>query len=223
MSRLAQQVASLESEVIMYRRQDALQNAFAIFHWRDEEESAEKRIVISQDSTPPNPRKLENLWVFLFKNRRISGDKDPSELSEEAREDVKARGGHIVHVYGHIHSGISLSLTPFNEQFDCGTVGIAAAFPADIAAWKKRREQMGETGELDVMAQLEHELDLYEKYVNGEVYCAIKYDTEWQEEESCGGFFGMDWWENGAMYAMNAPDKELVHEVRVGGLLPDNW
>jgi hypothetical protein len=62
---------------------------------------------------------------------------------------------------------------------------------------------------------LKAELELYNHYLNGRTYGYISYDAEGNEEDSCWGFYGLDFETNGLYEnaGINRMDVEDIVEV----------
>lgn len=119
-------------------------------------------------------------------------------------------------VYMYEHSGITLRTFPFSCEWDSGQLGFI---------WMTRKvaeaELGGTDGTLESVRTVAHrmlnvEIEMYDKYVSGEVYGFVveslrpkpddweedewtEVDDHWEEVDSCWGFFGMDLIENGIL------------------------
>lgn len=108
-------------------------------------------------------------------------------------------------VYCYEHSGIALNTTGFSCPWDSGQIGF-------VWATRQRVESLtGQTGTTEELRTLAHndmrnEIETLSQYVSDEVYrfiCEtyigpegddkdIDDEDNWEEEDSCSGFFGMD-------------------------------
>lgn len=100
----------------------------------------------------------------------------------------------IVPVYMYDHSGVVLSTGSFGCRWDSGQVGFAVLSP----------EAQKDYG--DPQKAIEATVETYSQYVSGDCYgfileekkvCETCGHEEWQEVDSCWGFFGSDPAENG--------------------------
>lgn len=155
------------------------------------------RIEISYGTYAESPRDWDNLGIMNCYHRKYDiGDKwytsDPFE-SFKSWEEVKKHiiknedAGVILPVYMYEHSGVALSTTPFSCRFDSGQVGFIYARRSDILQEyrakriTKRIKSMTET-------LLVNEVDIYGKYLNGELYEYTVYLGE-VVDDNCGGYF----------------------------------
>lgn len=99
-------------------------------------------------------------------------------------------------VYLYDHSGLALNTTGFSCRWDSGQIGWIYVSKADIRKEynvkrisKKLREQ--------IEANLNSEIELFEQYITGDVYGFVLEDNDENEIDSCWGFFGTDFENNG--------------------------
>lgn len=106
-------------------------------------------------------------------------------------------------LYLYDHSGITISTTPFSDQWDSGQVGFIYADKA------KARETCGrDLTDEEIADVLRAEVTTYDQYLTGDIYrfeiereVPFKKvyddgreveDAEWHYVDSCGGFYGSD-------------------------------
>ena len=161
-----------------------------------------KRIVkIEYSDYPYNPRKEDyNLATMVcFHNSFSLGDKhnykysDYNSFAEMERDIIRKENvAVILPLYLYNHSGITISVTPFNCRFDSGQIGF-------IFVSKKR--VLEEFGGKIVTQKLKNkmteyligEVDEYDKYLRGECFSFEVIDSETNEViDSCSGFLGDD-------------------------------
>lgn len=117
-------------------------------------------------------------------------------------------------LYLYDHSGITMSTGSFNDPWDSGQVGWIFCTKEDI------KREYGEVTEETIKRAiecLEAEVKVYDQYLTGDVYWfkvdkflggsigdtpvkpdeVLDDDTFWEETDSCGGFYGYDYDENG--------------------------
>lgn len=152
---------------------------------------------ILYDENCPNPREWDNLGTMVcFHGRYNLGDKhhytSPQEFVDEVREDKAI----ILPLYLYDHSGLAMNTTGFSCPWDSGQVGW-------IFVTKERvREEYGVkriTRKVRdrVIAALKAEVEEYNQWLQGDVYGFVLEDEEGNMVDSCWGFFGTNWEENG--------------------------
>lgn len=99
-------------------------------------------------------------------------------------------------VFMYDHGGVSLSLSPFNSLFDSGFIGFIFATEEDIKDWYKV-SKITPTVESDVSNFFKSFLKEYTLYLNGQVYGYIVTDKNDEHLDSCFGFYGLDFENNG--------------------------
>lgn len=174
-----------------------------------------RRAEILYDEFAENPREeFENLGIMLCKHKRYNlGDwrekfdwdqfEAWDEIEDYLRTEYKAEV--IFPLFLFDHSGISISTKPFQCRWDSGQVGFIYITPETSTKWggvSLSKEKLEE--------DLISEVELYNKYLSGEVYwyrvfenqipskeCPhchqmIDGEAEWVEIDSCSGFYGLD-------------------------------
>ena len=149
------------------------------------EKGALLKLTVKQEENTDcfNPRDWGNLGVMLCKHRRYAlGDKHKIDVADcNGWDEVKEKimNAVILPLYLYDHSGITISTKPFNDVFDSRQVGFIYA----------ARNSEGLTVE-QITDNLEGEVDLYDKYLRGEVYCyTITNQITNEMVAECGGFF----------------------------------
>ena len=184
------------------------------------------KLFIIRQAYPQNPREdFEPLGTIAYKHSRYDlGEEeisDPIEWLEE-KLGLQSKGEYsderlaeleerffekyiALPLYLYDHSGITMATTPFGCRWDSGKVGYIYQTKEKIREWydwkvitAKRREQ--------IEKYLEVEVNEYDQYLTGEVFRFKVEDEEGEEVDSCGGFYGMDWENNGIKDHI---DKEL--------------
>lgn len=126
-------------------------------------------IAVTYSEYSDSPRNWDNLGKLFLQHGRYSlawEDKDiDKNLSlDELEKELKKQGyKNIMVVYGYDHSGLALSLGGFSCQWDSGILGL-------IATKVKDKKEFGVRTEKQVKEIYQQELELYQKYLNGEVY-----------------------------------------------------
>ena len=116
-------------------------------------------------------------------------------------------------LYLYDHSGLSMNTGGFSCPWDSGQVGFIFVRISDVKkefGWRvltaKRREQ--------VLDYLRNEVEVYDQYLRGDVWGFVVEertpDGEWEESDSCWGFYGSDPFENGMSGHINEEDHVLL-------------
>lgn len=139
--------------------------------------------------------------------------KTVSEHVSNLTEWVLERSFIMLPVYKYEHSGVMISTSPFSCPWDSGQVGFIYVSISDV------NEEMGGDKEL-AKKQLETEIKAFSQYLEGDVYGFVveEYDEEsdeWDEVDSCWGFYGSDVKENGMLDHVSDEDKRLFEKAEI--------
>lgn len=166
----------------------------------------EAKVHIRRESDPLNPRtEWSNAWKWYSNHRRYSFDKEngkylsindvfdgETENGESLRDAILRQNPEFLDVrpiYLLDHSGIAVSLGPFNDPWDSG-IGIYAAITREQAEadWPGLK---GDEGKLKERAYecLESEVEVFRKYLDGEVYGYVVENGSGEETDSCWGYY----------------------------------
>jgi hypothetical protein len=168
------------------------------------------RLKIMQDNDGDGPREWDNLGTFAGWHRTYKiGDVQPSVDPLDYRAALPA-DEIVLPVYLMDHSGVAYSTEPFGCLWDSGQVGFIHCSPSNP-------EAEGMTPEA-IEAVLTAEIATYSQWASGDVYgfqlekwepatCGDVSHGEWVDEDSCWGFYGTDWAENGI--AEHLPDEAI--------------
>ncbi len=186
-------------------------------------------------------KEMDNLGTMICFHRRYNlGDETDlkteqfeswKELSDHL---IKYRGAYIIlPLYLYDHSGITMSTGPFNCPWDSGQVGfIYITRDKILSEYGGKRINKGLKDK--VTKCLIGEVETYDQYLTGDVFDyeievasemvkltredfnAGKFENvddeiEWNQEDSCGGFFGYGI-DNGITEYADAP-KEIIQEA----------
>lgn len=183
------------------------------------------KLEIFQEEWADSPRYWDNLTTMVcFHNRYDLGDmhnynqKDYSswgELREAIENDHEVLAIEPLFLYD--HSGLSLKTHKhgYHGDWDCGQVGW-------VFITEERRKYIG--APLDSLErQLLDEVEIYDKYLSGEVYGFRLYErkevypdgkevdcAEWEEVDSCWGFYDK---EDIACYLPDDVPEELIEKA----------
>lgn len=190
-------------------------------------------IVADPDLDLENPRSWDNIGTFVYwHNRYVLGDKDGKDygnpedfLAEIAGIDLdnpryenitlselfaKAQKKNVIlPVYLYDHSGLRLSTGNFKafdpQGWDSGQVGFI------YCTNEKARSEYGRVYRKMTEKYLHGEIETMDQFVSGEVYGYIVTDENDENIDSCYGFFGDDFNNNGLMgYAKPAIDHHIA-------------
>lgn len=155
-----------------------------------QETHAGMTVKVCIDDDPLNPRKeYDNATTIVHWHRRYDlGDKVEQVLAAELIESAHENGNPILAIlplYLFDHSGISVSVTSFNDRFDSGQVGWAFIT-------KSNSDKMGYEGLSTEEYEniIKGEIETFDHYLRGNVYGYIVESRNGSELESCWGFIG---------------------------------
>jgi len=170
---------------------------------------------IKTDDTAENPLNSEDFGIYwalfhkrynLYNNTELHyGDYSGWNQLIEAIED-KYQPQIILPIYMYDHSGLALSLSDFRDHWDSNQIGYVF-----IKEGTSQKEFDGE--EKKFLDYIESALNTYEDYLNGKVFY-FELFKDGTLLDSCGGFYGTSFEENGLKDALleNAPE-DVVNEL----------
>lgn len=111
-------------------------------------------------------------------------------------------------VYMYDHGGISLSTTPYTCCWDSGQIGFIVALKDNV------KEIYGsEDVEIEKLeATMKEEVKTYNDYVQGQVFDVTVKEAD-KVVDSCGGFYGTDFKDNGVYQFVEQYSKELAKQL----------
>lgn len=146
----------------------------------------------------------------LYNDDKLSESEYFRKLKELAKKNNL-----ILPVFRLDHSGVSYSIKDFNDSWDSGQIGYI------YASYETIKYEFGNVSEESLnkaKSCMISELETYSHWINGDVYGyrlikVDEYNEEIEEIDSCWGFYGSDFKENGI--ADNIPEefKYLLNEV----------
>lgn len=180
-------------------------------------------IHIYQDESPESPREWDNLGTMVCFHRRYNLGDENTEFDNSPElliEFLKQNKGKIIYLplYLYDHSGISMSTGrgyPFNDPWDSGQVGYIYVTYEKI---RKEYRCKHVTKKLvnRVIEYLRGEVETYDQYLTGDVY---GYDVTCNQcgesIDSCWGFYGTNWKENGLLEQAYTTCKDCQEEERI--------
>lgn len=101
---------------------------------------------------------------------------------------IEEKGTIIRTLYLYDHSGITISMGSFSCPWDSGPVGYIYMTKETIL------KEWGEGEEAYEKARncMKAEVEVYDNYLTGEVYCFRIEDPDGEEKDSCGGYYGKE-------------------------------
>lgn len=181
---------------------------------------------IIHDDSPDSPRYGVNSIskMICFHRRYDIGDmKDSTNNTPELCKKIFDNSDYIsLPIYMYEHSGITINTTGFSCPFDSGKIGIIYADKKIAYKYYNIDENLSEKDKMDIVYNnLKEEVKLYDTYLSGEVY-GFEYTFKGDEDDidSCWGFYGDNFFENGLMYnvSMNFSDEEkesLLNDFKI--------
>jgi hypothetical protein len=166
--------------------------------------STEPKLVIEYDENCDSPREWSNLGYFITVDRNYhSPDKNENiesivkhsgEVAESQAEHIalienainKQGNEKVLAIYPIVkyeHSGISYSLGTIHN-FDYSNNGfyiITEKTQKEVGVLKKNWEKC-----------IKNELEVFNKWINGECYQFCLYNEQGEVEDSCGGFYDIE-------------------------------
>lgn len=157
------------------------------------------------DEDPCNPREDYDHETIIYSNHRRynpDGHKIDEIFGEDDRLDREfVRDHYMLKIYAHIHSGISLSTTPFSDAWDSGLFGIIA-IPKSTFDSKEKAEKF-----------MEGEIQELQQYYDGEIWCWRVFDKEGDEVDSCYNYYDEKQAESEAEDVINSIIRQKEREL----------
>ena len=163
---------------------------------------------IFQDEDPESPREWDNLGKMVcFRSRYNLGDEHDFNNPKAFEEFIKEKKAVVLPLYLYDHGGLTISTQPFPCPWDSGQIGWIYC---DYETIKKEYGCKYITKKIieKVRECLKSEINTYDQYLIGDVFCfeiiekvvcgECKHIHE-NNLNSCGGFYGMDWRNNGLL------------------------
>jgi hypothetical protein len=180
-----------------------------------------RTLKVFQDDSTSSPRGWDNLSKMIFIGRHSHlGDNHDFHNSHESFEahqaDIEKQLdiAIILPVYAYIHSGMTISLSPFSCRWDSGKLGwVVVTKQAIRENWNiknvtKKYVEMA-------MNIVDGEIETLDQYIRGDVYGFQVCDENDNVEDSCWGFYGDDIKENGILDNLSKEDIEFINQVEL--------
>lgn len=144
-------------------------------------------INVYYDECAESPRKWDNLGTIYSNHREYNPDGHSIDELGDLMDDILANlneNYYYLPIYAYIHSGIALSVGdnsyPFNDRWDSGLFGF-------IAITKDKAIKLGYDEE-KILKYLEGEVEILNRFYDGEVYGYEILNQYDEEVDSCWGF-----------------------------------
>jgi hypothetical protein len=146
------------------------------------------KYVIYFDPEPINPAKEDDGWIttiVCFHRRYDFSTTDEFKGDRERFQEFMEEHPEITFypLYMYDHSGITISLSPFGCRWDSGQVGWVYADPDRV------KENFDIIGKDKLREIIESEIEVYDKYLQGDIYCFKIITEEGDCVDSCCGFY----------------------------------
>ena len=181
------------------------------------------QIKLDENGFLNSPREWDNVGTMVcLHNKYNLGDEhniqaDDFDGWQEIKEHLIKENGDIVilPLYLYDHSGLAISTTPFNCNWDSGQIGFIYAKKGfeDLSD-----EQIGfiyaEKGASDeqLAANMVSEVKNYSQYLSGDIYCYLVRDEEGDIVDSCGGYYDKEQAEDDGNSSLNNLNEEAKAE-----------
>jgi hypothetical protein len=171
------------------------------------------------DKVPEGVSPKEAMTAFNDASKFVAGKMGHERSSKFAEDNISAiikkslEANYIIlPLYLYDHSGITISTGPFSCPWDSGQIGYIY-----ITKEKARKEYswkyMTKSRIKRIINYLENEVETYDQYLTGDVYGYRISNEDDDHIDSCWGFYGHDYKDNGLLeMAENAIDCELRKE-----------
>jgi len=197
--------------------------------WLIQLKKGNKIMRIFRDEIGTDPREWDNLGNMVCLHKRYHlGDATDLKIDDfsgwsDMRDFIVREGAVVIlPIYMYDHSGITISTTPFHCPWDSGQIGFIYATKDNIIKEKGKIKITMKVKE-EVKKILLNEIDIYDKYLTGEVYSFFIVETKKckccgniSEEniDSCGGFFGTNFNNNGMFEHAGKEWRKIFNEVQ---------
>lgn len=150
------------------------------------------RLEIITDEHPSNPRKeFDNFGTMYCQHRRYS-------LGDPGAEPPPSKGVISLPLYLMDHGGLSISTRDFYDRWDSGLVGCIYVTRSDVLL-EYGVKRMTHAIKSKAIKVLEAEVEVYNYYLQGNVYGYRLLGNDGEEQDSCWGFYGPDYRKNGML------------------------
>ena len=156
---------------------------------------------ILQDDSPESPAEWDNLGQIAYCSSRyaLGTESVSQERLREIAEGI-ADGSLIgLPVYAYVHSGATISTSPFSCPWDSGQSGFVYCRASDAEDNFAGNPHF----RADALRVLTGEVATFDQYLRGDVYGYTITDRDGDVVDSCWGFYGADYAEEEALSALD--------------------
>lgn len=148
-----------------------------------------QNVAIHYDDSPESPRDWDNLGTMMCSHRRYTlGDEQGDAEDFAELEDVALS----LPLYLYDHGGISMSVGDFGDPWDSGCVGVIYVTKETLR--KEYSVKRITKATLDKARKvLVGEVETYDDFLRGSVYGYIVTSPDGESEDSCWGFYGLEY------------------------------
>jgi len=140
----------------------------------------------------------QQAWLDFIDDRITYGynSKEHRALAQAASEVA-----YILPLYLYDHSGITMNTSGFNDRWDSGMVGYIFLTHKRFDEETSWKDETLEAKKQHAERVLKGEVETYDQYLRGDIYgfvaekasvCECCSTVEWEETDSCWGFYGTD-------------------------------
>ena len=165
---------------------------------------------IQEEQEPTNPRSLDytdcnvTKMVCFHRGYKLGDDHDYKQDDYNSWDELGAaikKNENVVVIlpmYMYDHSGQTIATEPFSCRWDSSQIGFVYVTKEmlfeHIEIGRKRLSKNSVKKAIDA---IKCEVETYKQYIEGDVYWYSLTNKITKEEDSCGGFYGSNIWENG--------------------------
>ena len=160
----------------------------------------EPQLQIRHEEDSESPREWSNLGYFITQDRNYYSPDKNEELQAVIKaggEEAESQEDHIKYIKEHYSEKI-LAIYPVVKYEHSGvaySLGTAHGFDYSNNGFyiitEKTQKEVG-TAKKDWEKVIKNELEIYNKYCNGEIYRFELYTKDGELEDSCGGFYNIE-------------------------------
>lgn len=163
-----------------------------------------------------NPQQeWDNLGHCEFFHRSYNfGNVNEFSSVHDARNYANSKDVISLPVYMYEHSGIIIQTNPFGDSWDSGLLGYIWVSKENVRTGYHVKRISNKLKE-KVLSILISEIKLLNQYVSGEIYCFDIVDSEDNNIDSCSGFYGDNFKENGLFDHALDNNITVVKEIEV--------
>jgi hypothetical protein len=156
---------------------------------------------ILTDDNPDSPADWDNLGQIAYSSSRYTLGTEA--VSKDRLDEIAAgiEDGSLIGlpVYAYVHSGATISTSPFGCRWDSGQSGFVYCSASDA-----EDEWAGDPHfRANALRVLQGEVETFDQYLRGDVYGYTITDKDGDEVDSCWGYYGIEYAEEEARSALN--------------------